>query len=153
MQDANHNGMIDWDDIPMIDFNLFPDNAITNLTLNEINDVLNSVVQHQNNDSKEEKSPNTSHIPENIRQEMDQLEEGLKSPSSSKQEKEYSKRFLEFLALKNQNIDLKTVSEEKLNDLLRWFYKELRTKKRILQPQKFEVYQIRNISILQCNLK
>ena len=44
MQDANHNGMIDWDDIPMIDFNLFPDNAITNLTLNEINDVLNSVV-------------------------------------------------------------------------------------------------------------
>ena len=149
MQDANHNGMIDWDDIPMIDFNLFPDNAITNLTLNEINDD----EYNENNDSKEKQFPNTSHIPENIRQEMDQLEEGLKSPSSSKQEKEHSKRFLEFLALKNQNIDLKTVSEEKLNDLLRWFYKELRTKKRILQPQKFEMYQIRNISILQCNPK
>ena len=60
---------------------------------------------------------------------MNKLEEEMKSASSSKQEKEHSERFLKFLSEKKQVIDMMTVSEHKLNDLLRWFYKELRTKK------------------------
>ena len=71
----------------------------------------------------------STNIPANVMQEMDELEDSMKSQSSVRQEKSHSERFMKFLTEKTKNIDLKTVSEKELNELLRWFYKELRTKK------------------------
>ena len=99
---SRRHDMIDWDDLPLIDFNLFPYNAITNLTLHEINDVLNSpredmITEQQPSSSIPQLS---SSMPEDIRQEMDELEEEMKSESSLRQEKQHSERFLKFITFK-----------------------------------------------------
>lgn len=111
---------VDWDNMPIIDFSLFPNSMITNLELNEIMEILNK---------PEERNEQQSQIPEDAIAEMDALEIRMKSASSSKQEREHSKRFVNFLIEKQIEVDLKTISKERLNGLLRWFYKELKTKK------------------------
>lgn len=139
---------------PVLDFDKFPDKAITGLTLSEINKIMqedslphmddslpNEIMEMLNeaelnmggregafvndifgNENDENCLPGT------VVDMLDETERSMKPKSTSVQEKLHSTRFFTFLAEKNIHCDLKTVSTENLNEYLRFFYHELKTK-------------------------
>ena len=121
--------MTEWDDLPLIDFSLFPNNTITNLELHEIEEVLNVKNEDTQQRENDHQFPDSDEIPESVLRDLDEIEKNMKSMSSHKQEIDHSKRLMNFLSEKDLSVNLETVSEKSLNEYLRWFYSELRTKK------------------------
>ena len=123
---------------PMLDFEKFPNEAISGLTLSEINKIMDDglvfdtrmddSLSHNIIEMLNEAENDENCLPGTVADMLDETERSMKPKSTSVQEKLHSTRFLSFLAEKNIKCDLKRVSAEKLNDYLRFFYHELKTK-------------------------
>jgi len=72
---------------------------------------------------------NTKIIPNDRKQKIQKIENAAIPTSIAKQQECWTSKFNEFLKERNINKDLTTVTKIELNDMLRYFYSELRTKK------------------------
>jgi len=122
---------------PILDFRKFPNEAISGQTLSQINRIMENdyVFSAQEFDdffnkdiSFDDIEAATNSLPTTVVNMLDETEESMKPKSTSIQEKLHSSRFLSFLAEKNIDCDLECITSSKLNDYLRYFYHELRTK-------------------------
>lgn len=102
------------DNWPLLDFSKFPNEAISGQTLSQINAIMSDT--------------ELSEIPQDVLDMLNQTENSMKPTSSINQEKHHVQKLLMFLSSKNIECDLNTISEESLNNYLRYFYHELRTK-------------------------
>ena len=112
---------------PTLDFSLFPHEAITGLTLREINEIMKEDMSGIPAFDEDYLDGELHTLPDEIQNLLNETENSMKPTSTAIQEKLHSSKFMTFLKNKNMRCDLKSVSEEKLNDYLRYFYHELRT--------------------------
>lgn len=114
----------------MIDFSKFPNDAISGLSLSEINDVMNAEHQFESNTpgNVNQSSDCMPDIPEDVFSMLNETENKMKPKSSVKQEKQHVEKLLSFFSEKNIQCNLNSVTDENLNNYLRYFYHELRRK-------------------------
>lgn len=121
---------------PIIDMKKFPNEAISGLSLSQINEIMSEdpiftdMDEHFGTFFDDINNINNTipDIPEDIVSVLNETENNMKPMSSAKQEKQHTEKLISFLSEKNLQCDLKTIEEERLNNYLRYFYHELRTK-------------------------
>ena len=110
----------------MIDFGKFPNEAISGLTLEQINNIMKEDRMLESGEVEDYidvglfLNDNTLmpdlDIIEDIVCTLNETEHRMKPTSSAKQEKQHTEKFNAFLTEKNIQCDWKTIAEERLNN-------------------------------------
>lgn len=109
------------DEWPLLDFSKFPNEIISGLSLQEINEIMNS-------DDPFIQQDDMQLLTEEQEEELRRIEKEAVPKGTFRQTENHVKKFKSFLSSKGLNENFETLSSSTLNDYLRLFYANLKMK-------------------------